>query len=118
MNRNTGAFYRRMAKRFLMGVGLLKFYKRIRHGENRFDDYNAEAGLTFYKTFLKKGDLVYDVGANKGNRVATFHNIGCKVIAVEPQEDLCNKLRKMFTTDSVIVENIGLGEQPGQLEYC
>ena len=40
--------------------------------------------VRFYAGIIKKGDLVFDVGANYGNRAKVFHKIGAKVIAFEP----------------------------------
>ena len=39
-----------------------------------------------YGNFVRPGDLVFDVGAHVGDRVASFRRLGARVIAVEPQE--------------------------------
>jgi FkbM family methyltransferase len=41
--------------------------------------------LEFYSQFVRRGDLVFDVGANQGNRAKVFLELGCRVIAFEPQ---------------------------------
>ena len=38
-----------------------------------------------YGRFVKRGDLVFDIGAHVGDRVAAFRRLGAKVVAVEPQ---------------------------------
>ncbi len=38
-----------------------------------------------YRQFVRPGDLVFDVGAHVGDRVASFQRIGARVVAVEPQ---------------------------------
>ena len=59
--------------------------------------------LGFYSQFIKSGDLVFDVGANVGSRSKLFLNIGAKVVAFEPQPELCEhltqhlRLHKRFT---------------------
>jgi hypothetical protein len=47
----------------------------------------------FFEGFLSKGELCFDVGANVGNRITPFLQIGAKVVAVEPQEPCYNLLR-------------------------
>jgi FkbM family methyltransferase len=51
--------------------------------------------VEFYASFLKRGDLVFDVGANVGERVAAFVDIGCRVVAVEPQRACCELISKI-----------------------
>ncbi len=71
--------------------------------------------ITFYKHFLQKGDLVFDVGANIGNRIEAFLACETKVIAVEPQPSCSSQLEKKFG-NRIILEKIGLGEEEGELE--
>jgi FkbM family methyltransferase len=49
----------------------------------------------FYRSFLSKDDLVFDIGANVGERVAALLEVGCRVVAVEPQEECCAMIRKL-----------------------
>lgn len=65
--------------------------------------------LRFYGSFIKKGDLCFDVGANLGNRVAPLLDIGAKVVAVEPQE-CCYKYLKYKFGKKIQIVNKGLGE--------
>lgn len=65
--------------------------------------------LRFYGSFIKKGDLCFDVGANLGNRVAPLLDIGAKVVAVEPQE-YCYKYLKYKFGKKIQIVNKGLGE--------
>lgn len=69
---------------------------------------NLQRRVAFYKQFLFPGDLVYDVGANIGNRVESFLDLKCKVVAVEPQPDCINELRRKFGNLIKIAE-VGLG---------
>lgn len=39
----------------------------------------------FYRQFVKRGDLAFDVGANMGNRTKIFLKLGARVVAFEPQ---------------------------------
>jgi FkbM family methyltransferase len=47
----------------------------------------------FYASFLSPGELVYDVGANIGERTEAMLAAGCRVVAVEPQPECCLLLR-------------------------
>lgn len=38
-----------------------------------------------YSPLVKRGDLVFDVGAHAGDRTACFRSLGARVVAVEPQ---------------------------------
>jgi FkbM family methyltransferase len=49
-----------------------------------------------YATFVKPGDLVFDIGAHAGNRVRGFAALGCRVVALEPQPDFARLLRTLF----------------------
>lgn len=50
----------------------------------------------FFQNFLNKGDLCFDVGANIGNRITPFLEIGARVVAVEPQEPCYKFLQWKF----------------------
>jgi FkbM family methyltransferase len=77
------------------------------------DGYQKSTG--FYKQFISKNDLVFDIGANYGNRVRTFLALHAKVIAVEPQRK-CVKFLKAMYSDAVILEK-GVGGQPGEMDF-
>jgi FkbM family methyltransferase len=104
-----------MIKKILKALGLYNFLlgqkrkldaKKMKAEEKR----NAAARVSFYKQILSPGDLVFDIGANIGNRVETFFNIGCNVVAVEPQEE-CIKILKQKFGDSIEIVEKGLGEK-------
>ena len=59
-----------------------------------------------YAQFVKPGDLVFDVGAHVGDRVASFRRLGARVVAIEPQPALAF---------SVKVESKAVGKAPGTL---
>jgi FkbM family methyltransferase len=52
--------------------------------------------VVMYSRFIEKGDLVFDVGANLGNRIHPMLRLGARVVAVEPQEDCVSYLRYRF----------------------
>lgn len=63
----------------------------------------------FYNKFIKPNDLVFDIGANLGNRTQPFFNIGAKVVAVEPQKE-CRKILKKKFGNKIEIVPVGLGE--------
>jgi FkbM family methyltransferase len=68
----------------------------------------------FYSRFVSPGDLVFDVGANVGDRTAVFASLGARVVAVEPQEDCISKLSRRFRErQGVSVVPSGLAAQEG-----
>ena len=68
----------------------------------------------FYRQFIARGDLVFDVGANVGNRAKIFSRLGAKVIAFEPQPYCLGILQEGFATDNAMaIVGKGLGETPG-----
>ena len=59
-----------------------------------------------YGSFVRRGDLVFDVGAHVGDRVASFRRLGARVVAVEPQPALV-KVLKLFYGRSADVRRGG-----------
>lgn len=60
--------------------------------------------------FIKEGDLVFDVGANYGNKSILFTKLGAKVIAFEPQPQCLKTLQDL----GLIIENIALDKVKGE----
>jgi FkbM family methyltransferase len=64
-----------------------------------------------FKNFVKKGDLVFDIGANFGDLTECFLKSGARVICVEPQKYCADELKKKFSKNSkVVIVNKGVGE--------
>jgi len=64
----------------------------------------------FYSSFLSVNDIVFDVGANLGNRVEVFLSLNNKVIAVEPQTYCAEYLRIKFGK-TITLKQVALGEK-------
>lgn len=45
---------------------------------------HTQAGKALYSRYVRPGDLVFDIGANVGQRAGWFLELGCRVVAVEP----------------------------------
>jgi FkbM family methyltransferase len=83
---------------------------RIYHG----DRSHAAAMDRLYGGLVRRGDLVFDIGAHVGDRVASFRRLGARVVAVEPQPALV-RLLKLFYGRSVdvAVEAVAIGRGVG-----
>jgi len=73
--------------------------------------------LGFYSQFISSRDLVFDVGANVGSRSKLFLNLGAKVVAFEPQPELCEHLTQHLRLhNKFTLMPIGLGSNPSVVE--
>jgi len=96
-------------KTVLMQFGLWNFVKAIK-GSDKGNPLNKDfmkVGVELYKAFVQPNDLVFDVGANYGNRVALFLSLEAKVVAIEPQQKCVAYLKNKFK--NVEIEAVGLG---------
>jgi FkbM family methyltransferase len=60
------------------------------------------------------GDLVFDIGANIGDKAAWFLQRGARVVCVEPQPDMVKVLREKFSGNKNIeIVPCGLGAENG-----
>lgn len=59
--------------------------------------------MSLYRLFINPGELVFDIGANYGNRVEPLLKIGANIVAVEPQLNCIHYLRKKYNRDIVTV---------------
>jgi len=85
--------------------------------------HRASAMDQLHRRFVKPGDLVFDIGAHVGDRVASFLRIGARVVAVEPQPafatliDLFYQHRffTYFADGKVSVERKAIGREVGEV---
>lgn len=75
--------------------------------------------LTFYQRALGGSlRLVFDVGANIGDKAWTFRQLGAKVVCIEPDESCFTILQTRYAKDpGVALENVALGERMGQATF-
>jgi FkbM family methyltransferase len=59
----------------------------------------ASWDLELYQAHVRSGDLVFDIGANRGDKVETFLRCGARVIAVEPDGTMAESIRTRFRGD-------------------
>jgi FkbM family methyltransferase len=72
---------------------------------------------SFYSKFIGTGDLVFDVGANAGDRTLLFSDLNATVVAIEPQASCFRVLQQKFGQNQrVKLVNNALGPQEGTAE--
>jgi FkbM family methyltransferase len=90
-----------------------KIYNRI---ENSIFKYvSNKSHKRFYSQFIGENDIVFDIGANHGNRSTVFSKICKKVIAVEPNPVLAEKLSRKFTKNVIVVSK-AVGSMSGEID--
>jgi FkbM family methyltransferase len=95
-----------------MGLVLLSEL-RYRIGTKRLE----RVRVRFYRQFVQPGDLAFDVGAHVGDRTALLLGAGARVVAVEPQRALSEKLRRAFGEEPrVVLVEQAVGAEPGEAE--
>ena len=68
-----------------------------------------------YRGFVQPGDLVFDVGAHVGDRIAAFRRLGARVVAVEPQPALVRTLKLLYGRDpAVTIERLPSAATPAR----
>ncbi len=78
------------------------------------DRPRAAAMDRLYGRFVQRGDLVFDVGAHVGDRIASFRRLGARVVAVEPQPAFVRVLKLLHGWHSdVAIEACAVGRNTG-----
>ncbi len=86
---------------------------RIYYGNRK----HSAAMDRLYGRFVKQSDLVFDIGAHVGDRIACFRRLGARVVAVEPQPALVATLKLLYGRNSqVTIEPVAVGRTEGMLE--
>ncbi len=112
-------------------MDLIKIFRKILHGgfnllrqwfptdsaireEQLSGDFQLRSN--FYASFVRAGDLCFDIGANVGNRVGPLLYVGARVVAVEPQPYCYTLLRKKYGRKIKLVTK-GLGEKESVQDF-
>ncbi len=67
-----------------------------------------------YTGFVRRGDLVFDIGAHVGDRVASFRRLGARIVAVEPQPAMVRVLKLFYGRSAdVAIEVAAVGRGVG-----
>ena len=69
-----------------------------------------------YGSLVQSGDLVFDIGAHVGDRVASFRRLGARVVALEPQPGPARALRLLYGSDpNVSLVAAAAGDAEGEI---
>lgn len=105
-------------KDFLKQIGL---FSRIKVWRDNFKNYlptqraHRKKMVSFYGQFISPGDMVFDVGANIGNRTDIFLKLGATVVVIEPQPICLEQLHiKYKNNPDVHIVPKGLGSETGE----
>ena len=70
-----------------------------------------------YRRYVHPGDLVFDIGAHVGDRIAAFRRLEARVVAVEPQPALVRTLKLLYGRDPhVTIEAAAVGASAGSID--
>lgn len=80
------------------------------------DRPRAAAMDRLYARFVRPGDLVFDIGAHVGDRVASFRRLGARVVAAEPQPAAAKVLKLLYGRNrDVAIEAVAVGRAAGTI---
>ncbi|MES2604832.1 MAG: FkbM family methyltransferase [Pseudomonadota bacterium] len=109
---------RNRLRQLLNSVGLLRPLQAGIYWRTQFDPTSTHPRRVmrrFYEPFIKRGDLVFDIGANRGQRIDIFLELGAKIVAVEPQQACVDYIRQHFPSRNLVLIHKGLGSRDGEL---
>lgn len=79
---------------------------------------NHNDSINFFSNFISNNDLVFDVGANIGEKSQIFLNCGANVICFEPQITCLEQLKQRFMNNGAVkIDSRGISSEPGQKEF-
>ncbi|HSR11488.1 MAG TPA: FkbM family methyltransferase [Thermodesulfobacteriota bacterium] len=92
-----------------IAFGLLRSF-----GMYRAHPFRRRALAQFYASFIRPGDLCFDIGSHIGSHLDIFLNLGARVIALEPQPQCIRLLRRRYGRNrrAVLLEQAAAAE-PG-----
>jgi FkbM family methyltransferase len=88
-------------------------YQRLRNSEHYQWRRSARG---FFGAFVPKGGLVFDVGANVGNYTEVFLELGARVVAIEPNPELAERVRLRCASRRLVVEELALSDREGAIQ--
>lgn len=101
-------------------LNVLSIYRAIRNKLSmvfRVELRHRNRLQLFYTSFIHPNDVVFDIGANVGNRTRIFLACNARVVAVEPQSECAMLLEEMFSANpNFKLEQVAIGEKEGEAE--
>ena len=71
----------------------------------------------FHKKFIGYNDLVFDIGANRGDKTHIFKKFSKRVIAYEPEIKMFKILKNRFKNTNVLVTNNLISDKIGFVNF-
>ena len=88
------------------------YYNFYDHRYKRSDIFKIQKH--FFKQFLNSCNLIFDVGANLGNKAFIFKDFAQKVVLFEPQKYCIEQLELRYRLNSsILIEPVALGAYVG-----
>ncbi|MFG1927039.1 FkbM family methyltransferase [Cryptosporangium sp. NPDC048952] len=82
------------------------------------NDVRDAAMDAFHASLVRPGDVVFDIGAHVGDRVASYRRLGARVVALEPQPLCSRALTEIFADDpGVRVVEAACGASAGSVTF-
>jgi FkbM family methyltransferase len=82
---------------------------------NRDKLSNRRQMRKLYSDHIRRGDLVFDVGANAGIYTEIFLELGARVVAVEPNPHCCRVIERLAQNSNVKIESCAVGSTTGRI---
>jgi FkbM family methyltransferase len=82
---------------------------------NRDKLSNRRQMRELYSRYIRRGDLVFDVGANVGIYTELFLELGARVVAVEPNPHCCRVIERLAHNRNVTIESCAAGGTAGKI---
>ena len=80
--------------------------------------FNKKRLMNFYRPFVKKGSLCFDIGAHLGNRTNAWQALGATVVALEPQPQCMRYLQQKFARNpSITLLPQAVGAKAGKTTF-
>lgn len=81
--------YKRLARK----LGVFTLARSIYRGVDPRIREERQNDIALFSGIVKKGDLVFDIGANMGEKASVFLDLGARVVAVEPNPNCVAHLK-------------------------
>ncbi len=107
-----------MKTRFYLFIVLLLFPVVTRANAPYYNQFHHDEVISVLKQFIEPGELVFDVGANVGNKTKLYLELGARVVCFEPQNECIDLLKRKYgKNNNVAIEQVGLADKEGEMEF-
>ena len=76
--------------------------------------FHHRALTQIYASFIRPGDLCFDIGAHLGDRIRAWSKLGARVVALEPHPGLMSWLRRWYgQRENIVLLEQAVSAKPG-----